>query len=205
MHRDVFEINKRKDYAFEAVGSQTIKENKLLRQSLWAVGVQEAAYLPRTRAEPALSQPPALGSRSTWLFAIAPQSGSYCSNDALPQPRMSLAWLGAGLIIARISGGEQNKTSVYKEKANALQIDGERTGNHVSTGPWGPCTRLFSSTDLLNPCSETPLHNTLSLRNSFPHPHFPELPSSASSCVWLSYIEQSPEWLLSMFVKYFVY
>lgn len=35
------------------------------RTNLGAVGEQEAAYLPHTRAEPALSQPPAPGSRST--------------------------------------------------------------------------------------------------------------------------------------------
>lgn len=165
-----------------------------------AVGEQEAAYLPHTRAEPALSQPPALGSRSTWLFAIVPQSGSYCSNDALPQPRMSLAWLGAGLIIARISDGEQNKTSVYKEKANALQVD----GNHVSPGPWAPCTGLFSFTHLLNPCSETPLHNILLFAQLISTSSLSELLSSASSCICLSYTEWSPEWLLSMFVKHLV-
>jgi len=80
---------------------------------------RETAYLPRMRAEPLSYQPPALGNRNTWLFAIVLQSGSYCSNDVLPQLRMSLAWLGAGLIIAQISGGEQNKTSVQKEKASS--------------------------------------------------------------------------------------
>lgn len=100
-------INKRKDYALWGSGKPDIAENKLLKQP--EPRVSRASHLPRRRAEPAWSRPPALGSRSTSRSASAPRSGSCCSTCAQPQPHTCLASLGVGLIHPEVRDGEKGK------------------------------------------------------------------------------------------------
>lgn len=119
-HTEMFpKINKRKDYALWGSEESGIKENKLQQSE---PGVSRASHLPRRRAEPAWSRPPAPGSRSTSRSASAPRSGSCCSTCARPQLHTCLASLGAGLINPEVRDGEKGKHQCREKETGCAAL-----------------------------------------------------------------------------------